>query len=55
MTPISDSDFRLLLSKLPEVLGKARGAIPSSDVRTHNSLRLLSNMTQKLIRQSKKK
>ncbi len=47
MKPISNSDFSLLMEKLPVVLQYARVAIPASDLKAVNAARMLAVFVSK--------
>jgi len=47
MKSISNSDFSLLLEKLPVVLQYARAAIPASDLKAVNDARMLAVFVSK--------
>lgn len=51
MKSISNSDFSLLVEKLPIVLGYAKTAISASDLKAVNALRVLGILQKKLEKQ----
>lgn len=54
MKSISNSDFSLLVEKLPIVQRYARGAIPAADLKAFNAARMLGQLHNKLLRQETK-
>lgn len=55
MKSISNSDFSLLLDKLPIVLQYARKSIHTSDLKAVNAHRMLWNFLKKIEKQNTKK
>ncbi len=55
MKSISNSDFSLLVEKLPLVLGYAKGNIPAADLQAVNALRKVSLLLKKLTKPKKNK
>lgn len=47
MKSISNSDFSLLVEKLPIVMQYAKGNIPHSDIKAINALRVLTILQKK--------
>ncbi len=54
MKSISNSDFSLLVEKLPIVLALARKAVPTDDTRAYNAIRRLTITTAKWRKQEVK-
>ena len=52
MKSISNSDFSLLMDKLPIVMQYAKENITTSDLKAHNALRMLSILHKKLVKQN---
>ncbi len=52
MKSISNSDFSLIVAKLPILLSYAKGNIPSADLKGVNALRLLSLLLKKFEKQT---
>lgn len=52
MKSISNSDFSLLVEKLPILLGYAKTAISASDLKAVNALRVLGILQKKLEKQN---
>lgn len=50
MKLIANSDFSLIVEKLPEVLDYARQALPKTDMNAINTVRRLSVLAKKLKR-----
>lgn len=52
MKSISNSDFSLLMDKLPIVIEYAKRTVPNSDIKACNALRMLSMLHTKLVNQN---
>lgn len=52
MKSISNSDFSLLMHKLPLILDFAKKSIPVSDLKACNALRMLGMLHKKLAKQN---
>lgn len=51
MKSISNSNLSLLTDKLPIIMEYARKAIPASDLKAYNALRMLLMFHKKLVKQ----
>lgn len=50
MKSISNSDFSLLMDKLPIVIEYAKRTVPDSDIKACNALRVLGLLHRKLLK-----